>query len=183
MTVESTFFMIKPEAFEKKLVGDIISVIEKNGFTMVRGKIMQASRALVEKHYYKDDAWKKEKGGYILSDYAKMGMDPVKEIGTNDPLETGRILLERVITHMTSGPVFIMELSGEDAAARLLKLCGPTEPAKASPDTIRGMFSKDRNMDAVVEKRPLLNLVHRSDDVPNAVAEMKLWFGDNQNSD
>ena len=49
--VERTFLMIKPDAVQRNLIGEIISRIEKKGLKLVGGKFMQVPMELAEKHY------------------------------------------------------------------------------------------------------------------------------------
>jgi nucleoside-diphosphate kinase len=67
---------------------------------------------------------------------------------------------------MTSGPIAPMVLEGEDAIAKVRKLMGATDPAKADPGTIR------RDHAASIEK----NIVHGSDSPATAVFEIGYFF-------
>ena len=49
--VERTFLMIKPDAVQRNLIGEIISKIENKGLKLVGGKLMQVPTELAEKHY------------------------------------------------------------------------------------------------------------------------------------
>jgi len=49
--VERTFLMIKPDAVQRNLIGEIISRIENKGLKLVGGKLMQVPQELAEKHY------------------------------------------------------------------------------------------------------------------------------------
>ena len=51
MKKERTFVMIKPDAVQRGLVGDIISRFESKGIKLVAMKLASASRELAEKHY------------------------------------------------------------------------------------------------------------------------------------
>jgi nucleoside-diphosphate kinase len=68
---------------------------------------------------------------------------------------------------MSSGPVTVAVLEGEQAIARWRELMGATDPLKASAGSIR----KDLGVD--VEK----NAVHGSDAPETAVAEISFFFG------
>ncbi|MHA2172465.1 MAG: nucleoside-diphosphate kinase [Candidatus Kariarchaeaceae archaeon] len=48
---EQTFIMIKPDAVQRGLIGEIISRIESSGLKIVAMKFLQVSRELGEKHY------------------------------------------------------------------------------------------------------------------------------------
>lgn len=68
--------------------------------------------------------------------------------------------------YMSSGPVFVAVLEGENAIQKNRDLMGATDPAKAAPGTIRKDFGKD------VEK----NAVHGSDAPETAANEIAFFF-------
>ena len=51
MAVERTLILIKPDAFERALSGEILSRVERRGFRVVGGKLLRVSRELGERHY------------------------------------------------------------------------------------------------------------------------------------
>ena len=51
MAVERTLILIKPDAIERALSGEILSRIERRGFRVAAGKLMRVSRDLGERHY------------------------------------------------------------------------------------------------------------------------------------
>ena len=67
---------------------------------------------------------------------------------------------------MTSGPVMIQVLEGEDAIAKNRDLMGATDPKKAAPGTIRADFAQ--SIDA--------NAVHGSDAAETAKVEVAYFF-------
>ena len=67
---------------------------------------------------------------------------------------------------MTSGPVMIQVLEGEDAIAKNRQLMGATDPKKAEPGTIRADFAE--SIDA--------NAVHGSDAPETAAVEIAYFF-------
>jgi len=72
-----------------------------------------------------------------------------------------------LVAFITSGPVVAMEWAGESAVAVSRVLIGGTDPAQATPGTIRGDFG------IVVTH----NLVHGSDSVESAERELEIFFG------
>ena len=66
-----------------------------------------------------------------------------------------------LVKFMTSGPVVVSVLEGDDAVARYRKLMGATDPAKADPGTLRKKFATN------IEQ----NAVHGSDSAENARIE------------
>ncbi|MEX2649987.1 MAG: nucleoside-diphosphate kinase [Alphaproteobacteria bacterium] len=69
---------------------------------------------------------------------------------------------------MTSGPVVVQVLEGEDAVARNREIMGATDPAKAAPGTIRKEFAES------IES----NSVHGSDSADNAAREIAFFFAE-----
>src|SRR6266480_1490564 len=51
MAVERSLILIKPDAVERGLAGDILGRIERRGFTLRAGKLVRVDRALGEEHY------------------------------------------------------------------------------------------------------------------------------------
>lgn len=78
----------------------------------------------------------------------------------------GRPFFADLVSFMTSGPVLILVLEGENAIACNRKVMGPTDPEKAPEGTIRGDFatSIDRNA------------VHGSDSPETAKQEIAFFF-------
>ena len=72
-----------------------------------------------------------------------------------------------LVGFITSGPVVVVRLEGENAIEVWRTLMGPTDPATAPPGTIRGDFG------IVITE----NLVHGSDSPESAERELKLFFG------
>ena len=71
-----------------------------------------------------------------------------------------------LVAFMTSGPVIVMVLEGENAIAKNREIMGATDPAKAAPDTIRRDFA------STVQR----NTVHGSDAPETARAEIAYFF-------
>ena len=74
------------------------------------------------------------------------------------------------VAFMTSGPVMIQVLEGENAVAHHREIMGATDPAKAAPGTIRADFASN------IEE----NAVHGSDSQENAAIEIAYFFGPDQ---
>lgn len=51
MTREQTFIMIKPEAVQRGLIGEILARFERRGFQLMAAKLMKPSSSLLEEHY------------------------------------------------------------------------------------------------------------------------------------
>ena len=75
-----------------------------------------------------------------------------------------------LVKFMTSGPVMIQVLEGENAMAKNRELMGATNPKEAAPGTIRADFAS--SIDA--------NAVHGSDSLANAAIEVAYFFGEQE---
>jgi nucleoside-diphosphate kinase len=75
-----------------------------------------------------------------------------------------------LVEFMTSGPVVVQVLEGENAVARNREVMGATDPAKAAAGTIRKQFAE--NIEA--------NSVHGSDSAENAKQEIAFFFKDDE---
>ena len=51
MSIEKTLVLVKPDGVARGLVGEVIARIEAKGYTIVSLRMLQADRALLEKHY------------------------------------------------------------------------------------------------------------------------------------
>ena len=71
-----------------------------------------------------------------------------------------------LVEYMTSGPVVVMVLEGENAVAKNRELMGATDPKEAAPGTIRADFATS------IEA----NAVHGSDSLENAQKEIAFFF-------
>jgi nucleoside-diphosphate kinase len=73
-----------------------------------------------------------------------------------------------LVAYMTSGPVMVTALEGENAIEQNRKLMGATNPADADAGTIRAEYA------ASIEE----NIVHGSDAAETAAVEIEFFFGD-----
>lgn len=77
-----------------------------------------------------------------------------------------RPFFKDLVRFMTSGPIMVQVLEGENAIARNREIMGATDPKKAAPGTIRADYATD------VEK----NAVHGSDGAETAETEIRYFF-------
>ena len=75
-----------------------------------------------------------------------------------------------LVAFMTSGPVMIQVLEGENAVAKNRELMGATDPANAAPGTIRADFAESLS----------INAVHGSDSLENAAIEIAYFFSQSE---
>ena len=125
----------------------------------------------------KPDAVAKNVIGEIISRFEKNNLKiiaaklitlSVSDAGGFYAEHKGKPFYDDLIEFMTSGPVFIQVLEGEDAISKNRELMGNTDPSKADPGTIRADFAQ--TIDA--------NAVHGSDSEISAEREIAFFFSD-----
>ena len=124
----------------------------------------------------KPDAVAKNVIGEIYNRFEKAGLRIVgarmehlsrEKAGEFYAVHKERPFYQDLVDFMTSGPVMIQALEGEDAIAKNREVMGATNPADAAPGTIRADFAK------TVDE----NAVHGSDAAETAKAEIEFFFG------
>jgi nucleoside-diphosphate kinase len=83
-------------------------------------------------------------------------------------IHQGKPFFDELVQFMTSGPIVVMALEGDDAIQKNRDLMGATNPAQAAPGTIRADFA-----DSFTE-----NAVHGSDAATTAAQEIAFFFPD-----
>jgi nucleoside-diphosphate kinase len=126
----------------------------------------------------KPDGVQKNLIGEIYSRFEKAGLQIVaaKMLQLSQEQAEGFYAVHRerpffkgLVSYMTSGPVVVQALQGEDAVNKNRQIMGATDPAKADEGTIRAEFAES------IEE----NIVHGSDAPETAAQEIAYFFGDN----
>ncbi len=99
---------------------------------------------------------------------AKMLHLSIEEAQNFYAVHKARPFYSELVSFMTSGPVLVMVLEGENAVQKNRDVMGATDPKKAEPGTIRALFGKG------IEA----NAVHGSDSKENAKTEIAFFFKD-----
>jgi len=133
MPVERTLSIIKPDAVERNVIGEIYTRFERAGLKIVAAKMTSLARPDAEGFY---------------------------------AVHRERPFFKDLVEFMTSGPVMIQVLEGDNAIAKNRDLMGATDPKKAAPGTIRADFAQ--SIDA--------NAVHGSDSPETAETEIEFFF-------
>ena len=125
----------------------------------------------------KPDATRRDLTGAINSKIEKCGLHIIAQkrihltqaqAGEFYGVHKERPFYGELVEFMTSGPVVVQVLEGEDAVAKYREVMGATNPANAEAGTIRADFAED------VGK----NSVHGSDSEENAAMEVDFFFSD-----
>jgi len=123
----------------------------------------------------KPDGVKKNLIGAVLSRFEKAGLTIIaaRMIKLSQAQAEGFYAVHRerpffndLVKYMTSGPVLVQVLEGENAVLKNRELMGATDPKKAAPGTIRADFASS------IEE----NVVHGSDSAENAAIEIAYFF-------
>ncbi|MBU0790133.1 MAG: nucleoside-diphosphate kinase [Oceanococcaceae bacterium] len=123
----------------------------------------------------KPDAVAKNHIGEIIARFEKAGLKPVAsrlmhltdaEAGGFYAVHAERPFFKDLVSFMTSGPVLVSVLEGENAVSAHRDLMGATDPKKAAPGTIRADFAESIDE----------NAVHGSDSLENAAGEIAYFF-------
>ncbi|MEK9130990.1 MAG: nucleoside-diphosphate kinase [Patescibacteria group bacterium] len=131
--IQRTLILVKPDALQRDLVGEIVHRFERKGLKIIGMKMIQLGDAMLDSHY----AHIADKPFYA----------DVKQF-------------------MMSSPVIAMVLEGVEAISAVRLILGPTKAYEADAGSIRGDLAI-----AVAS-----NLVHASDSLENAKAEIDRFF-------
>jgi nucleoside-diphosphate kinase len=113
--------------------------------------------------------------GQVLARFEKAGLKVVaarmqhlsqREAEGFYAVHAARPFFKDLVKYMTSGPVLLQVLEGENAIAKNREIMGATDPKKAAPGTIRADFAES------IEA----NTVHGSDSAENAAIEIAYFF-------
>jgi len=169
--IEKSLVLLKPDAVQRGVCGEIIARFEKCGLKIVAAKLKYADKELAGKHYAEDIEWLKSVGTKAKTSYEKRGITVAE---TEEQI--GRKIRKQLMDYISMSPVFALVIEGHNAIAHIRKVVGATAPADAAPGTIRGDYAFDTYEFADKSGRPLQNLIHASDSVDNAEKEINLWF-------
>ena len=172
---ERTFVILKPDTVQRSLTGEIVRRLERTGLKFVGMKMIVASREQAEAHYGKDDAWCEKVGRRTVERLTSEGKKPEKEA-----VDYGRDILSGLLDFLTSSPVVVMALEGNQAVGITKKIVGGTEPLTSDVGTIRGDLTNDSYDLANVDERAVRNLVHCSDSLEEVDREIRIWFQPNE---
>jgi nucleoside-diphosphate kinase len=135
MAVEQTLILIKPDAVERRLAGEILRRFEARGFEIRAARLLRVDRPLAEEHYAE---------------------------------HTEKPFFGELVDFITSAPTLALVLEGEGAIEVARTTIGATNPAQATPGSLRGDLALAMPS----------NIVHGSDSPESAQREIALWFPD-----
>lgn len=139
--------LLKPDALDRGIVGEIITRFERVGAKIVGLKLLVSELDTAQKHY--------------TEDLAKRRGEKVREL---------------MISMLTSGPIVAIALEGVEIVEVVRKMIGATEPKSAAPGTIRGDYAHVSFKYADEKGIGVFNLIHASGSPAEAEVEIGVWF-------
>ncbi len=138
------------------------------------------TKDMILAHYAKPDPWLIKYGKKIIS--ARTGVD-IESISEELGLEEGKKIPDALADYMCSGSMwaFVFQSNAENTFDIARTVLGDVDPSKASPDSIRGKYSKDSFRLAWTDPlgaRAIHNVCHCSDSQEEAEREIRLFLGD-----
>lgn len=149
--IEKTLVLLKPDAVQRGLMGEIISRFEKAGMKIVAMRLAWSDADKATKHYTEDIT-----------------------------VRRGEKVRNQLVNFITSGPVLAMVIEGVSAIENVRMMVGSTEPKAAQPGTIRGDYSHVSFSHADEQDRVVENIIHASSDETDAQREIYIWFNEDE---
>ncbi|MCK5021697.1 MAG: nucleoside-diphosphate kinase [Candidatus Pacebacteria bacterium] len=134
---ERTLIIMKPDAIQRSLFGEILQRFERKGLKIIGVKMAKISDVLVEEHY-----------SHLID----------------------KPFFSSIKNYMQSSPMVLLALSGVNCISAVRLIVGPTKGYEADAGSIRGDFSMSGQS----------NLVHASDSIETAEAEIKRFFKEDE---
>ncbi len=167
--MERTLIILKPDAVQRSIVGEILTRFERIGLKIVAMKMMIPEEELLKRHY--PDELIPIVGNKTKSDWDNYGVEyeqTIEEIGTE--------IVQATRDFMRSSPVVAVVLEGGHAVEVVRKMVGSTGPKDSAPGTIRGDYAHLSLGRASLQKRGAANIIHASGTPDEAKQEIEMWF-------
>ncbi len=151
-------------------------ILREEGKRQVRATVLQTEQTF---SFLKPESVMRGLIGEIVSRFEKKGLalaaakliqmsgDQAQKLYE---IHKGKPFFQELVTHVTSGPVFLMVWDGPNAVAVARNLVGATNPLNAAAGTVRGDFA--------LSITP--NAIHAADSPENAKREMSIFFSANE---
>jgi len=169
---ERSLVLLKPDAVQRGLIGEIISRFEKKGLKVIAMKMVWPTREIAGRHYDQPESAAMALGQKTIATYKEKGVEP----RSSDPMEIAKDIQKKLVRMMMAGPVVAMVIEGAHAIAHVRKIRGGTNPLTADVGTITGDFTIDSYFVADQDGRAIRNLAHASGTVEEAETEIAIWF-------
>jgi nucleoside-diphosphate kinase len=124
MTIQHCLVLLKPDAVQRGIIGEVISLISQSGAKLIGAKVVNVSKELAEKHY--------------------------STLKQRKP-EAYENTIKYITGGFHSSNVIALAYSGENIIEKIREICGPTHPEKANPLTIRGKYGRIHSSTGLIE--------------------------------
>ncbi len=141
---EKTLIIIKPDGVKRKLIGEALARFEKAGLDISHLEVRRIKKPVAKKFY----------------SHLKRKLHPKT--------------FKNIIEYITSDKVVVGVVEGKNAAERVRKIVGPTNPKIAPKGTIRGDFGVDDMKKRLKQKKAVKNIIHSSETHHHAKREIKI---------
>jgi nucleoside-diphosphate kinase len=145
--IQRSLVLLKPDALDRGIVGEIISRFERVGAAIVGLKMLVSEKDTAMQHY--------------TDDLARRRGEKVREL---------------MVSMLTSGPIIALVLEGVEIVEVVRKMVGATEPKSAAPGTIRGDYAHVSFKYADEKGIGVFNLIHASGSPEEGETEVSVWF-------
>ncbi|PIV90140.1 nucleoside-diphosphate kinase [Candidatus Gracilibacteria bacterium CG17_big_fil_post_rev_8_21_14_2_50_48_13] len=146
-TMERSLVLLKPDALERGIMGEIITRFERVGAKIVGLKMLVSEKDTAKLHYTDDLAQRR-----------------------------GEHVRQMMVDMLMSGPIVAICLEGIEIVEVVRKMIGGTEPKTAAPGTIRGDYAHVSFKHADSNNIGIFNLIHASGSVEEGITETAVWF-------
>lgn len=168
---EKTLVLLKPDAVQRNLIGEIISRFERVGLKIVALRFLIPTKKQAYEHYVKNEEEITALGNRSIEGKKKSGIE-----SRENPKVIGQKIVDKLVKFLSSSPVVAIVLEGNQAIAVTRKLVGSTEPLQSAVGTVRGDYNIDSYALADNGDRAVRNLVHASSSQFDSEYEIKVWF-------
>jgi nucleoside-diphosphate kinase len=145
--IQRSLVLLKPDALDRGIVGEIVTRFERVGAKLVGMKLLVSEKDTAMKHYTDDLAQRR-----------------------------GEKVRQLMVEMLTSGPILAVALEGIEMVEVVRKMIGATEPKSAAPGTIRGDYAHVSFKYADEKQIGVFNLIHASGSPEEAEVELGVWF-------
>lgn len=145
--IQRTLVLLKPDALERGITGEIITRFERVGAKFIGMKLLVSAKDTARLHYTDDLARRR-----------------------------GERIRDLMVEMLMSGPIVAIALEGVEIVEVVRKMVGATEPKSAAPGTIRGDYAHVSFKYADDNQIGVFNLIHASSTPEEGESEIAVWF-------
>lgn len=172
---ERSLVLLKPDAVQRGLIGEIITRFERKGLKVVGIKMVWPSEKQAKDHYFWSREEQEANGKRTIEAYKAKGLKITKTV-----LQYAVDVQRRLYSFLQAGPVVAMVIEGAHAIEHIRKLVGHGNPLAADVGTIRADYTIESYVFADETDRAARNLLHASGNQSEAEREIKVWFTESE---